>query len=112
LLENGSVSNSSSSLNVTDGLQWFDFNVGFHGISPDNNTPEIKKVVEKNGDQVIDIRPFMIPRPFTAHENDSIQKCLDLFRLMNLRNLPVLNEDDGSLIGMITRQDLFAFMSV
>lgn len=54
----------------------------------------------------------MIARPHTVFENDGIQKALDTFRLMNLRHLPVLNEDDGSLIGMITRQDLFAFMAV
>jgi CBS domain-containing protein len=45
----------------------------------------------------------MIPRPLTVFENDSIQKCLDIFRLMNLRHLPVLCEDDGTIVGMITR---------
>jgi CBS domain-containing protein len=54
----------------------------------------------------------MIPRPHSVFENDTIQKCLDIFRLMNLRALPVVNEDNGSLVGIITRQDLFAFMSV
>jgi len=54
----------------------------------------------------------MVPRPYTIFENDSIQKSLDLFRLMNLRHLPVLAEDDGSLVGIITRQDLFQFMSI
>jgi len=98
--------------NLLEGLQWYDFNVDFHGDAPNSNSPAIKKAVEKFGSHVIDIRPYMIPRPFVAHENDSIQKCLDLFRLMNLRHLPVLNEDDGSLIGMITRQDLFAFMAL
>ena len=61
---------------------------------------------------MIDLRAYMIPRPHSVFENDTIQKCLDIFRLMNLRALPVVNEDDGSLVGIITRQDLFAFMSV
>lgn len=52
---------------------------------------------------VIDLRPYMQPRPFTVFEHDSLQKCLDQFRLMNLRQMPVLCEEDGSVVGIITR---------
>jgi len=52
---------------------------------------------------MIDLRAYMIPRPHSVFENDTIQKCLDVFRLMNLRALPVVNEDNGSLVGIITR---------
>lgn len=69
-------------------------------------------MIQDNRSKVIDLRPFMVPRPFCVHENDSLQKVLDVFRLMNLRHLPVLNEDDGTMVGMITRQDLFAFLTV
>ena len=72
----------------------------------------MKQIVEKYAEKVVDLRPFMVPRPYTIYENDSIQKSLDLFRLMNLRHLPVLVEEDGSLAGIITRQDLFQFMSI
>ena len=54
----------------------------------------------------------MVARPFTVFENDPLQKCLDTFRLMNLRHMPVLSESDGKVAGMITRQDLFAFLSI
>lgn len=31
---------------------------------------------------------------------------------MNLRTMPIVNEDNGTLVGVITRQDLFAFMTM
>ena len=79
---------------------------------PSIKEPRFAKIAEKDGRHNLDLRPYMVPRPYTVYENDSIQKCLNLFRLMNLRQLPVLNEDDGSIVGIITRQDLFAFMTV
>ena len=88
------------------------FNVGFHSITPSAHTEEIKEISEQHASRVVDLRPYMVPRPYTVFENDGLQKCLSIFRLMNLRQLPVLNEDDGSLVGIITRQDLFAFMAV
>lgn len=45
-------------------------------------------------------------------EGDSIDKIVEVFRLMNLRHLPVLNEQDNTLVGIITRQDIFAYMSL
>jgi len=94
------------------GLDWSDFNVDFHSSTLSIHDKEFDRVVETDGAKLIDLRPYMIPRPFTVFENDSIQKCLDVFRLMNLRHLPVLAEEDGSLVGMIARQDLFAFMTL
>jgi len=86
--------------------------VDFHSYTDDINKKEYKNILEACSDKVIDLRPYMVPRPYSVFENDSIQKCLELFRLMNLRHLPVVNEDDGQIVGMITRQDLFAFMTV
>ena len=94
------------------GLDWSDFNVDFHSSTPSIHAKELQRVAKNNATKLIDLRPYMIPRPFTVFENDSIQKCLDLFRLMNLRHMPVLAEEDGSLVGMISRQDLFAFMTL
>ena len=85
------------------GLDWSDFNVDFHSSTPSIDSKEFERVAAAHPTKLLDLRPYMIPRPFTAFENDSIQKCLDLFRLMNLRHLPVLAEEDGSLVGMITR---------
>ena len=93
-------------------MDWSDFNVDFHSSIPDIESKEFQAILAGKPLKLLDLRPYMIPRPFTVFENDSIQKSLDLFRLMNLRHLPVLAEEDGSLVGMITRQDLFAFMSI
>lgn len=66
----------------------------------------------QHGTRTIDLRPYMISKPFTVFENDPLQKCLDIFRLMNLKTLIVLSERDGTVAGVITRQDLFAFMNL
>jgi len=31
---------------------------------------------------------------------------------MQLRQLPVINPQDGKLVGVITRQDIFSFMQI
>ena len=99
-------------VDVTQQLDWSDFNVNFHSTTPSIEAPGLGLLCERHNSQVIDLRSYMVARPHTVFENDTIQKTLDIFRLMNLRHLPVLNEDDGTLVGIITRQDLFAFMSV
>lgn len=53
----------------------------------------------------------MIENPFTVRVSWKFQQVVELFRTMNLRSLPVLNDRDV-LVGIITRQDLFAFMTV
>ena len=63
-------------------------------------------------DKVIDLRPYMIEKPYCVYDTDSLEKLVELFRLMNLRHLPVVNETDNVLIGIITRQDIFAYMSL
>lgn len=70
---------------------------------PDAASKEFLDIADVHGQKVIDLRPYMVPRPFSVFENDSIQKCLDIFRLMNMRHMPVVNEDDGTLSGIITR---------
>jgi CBS domain-containing protein len=54
----------------------------------------------------------MIEKPFCVHENDKLQKIVEIFRLMNLRHLPVVNDNNNVLVGIITRQDIFAYMSL
>ena len=92
------------------GLDWDDFNVDFHSSVPDIKEKRFIQAAQQHGQKLIDLRPFMVPRPFTVFENDNLQKGLDLFRLMNLRHLPVLSEENGKMVGMITRQDIFAFI--
>ena len=66
-------------------LDWSDFNVNFESTEEDPKSPLYKDLYEKNMNKVVDLRPYMIPRPVTVFENDCLQKCLDLFRIMHLR---------------------------
>jgi hypothetical protein len=60
-----------------NGLEWWDFNVDFHSSTLDINKKEYENIVENNPQKIVDLRPYMIPRPFTVFENDCLQKCLD-----------------------------------
>ena len=91
------------------GLTWQDFNTNFYSSVPPL-TPEEKRKCEANLDKVMDLRPFMIEKPFCVWDSYRFQTVLEIFRTMNLRHLPVVNEQDNTLVGIITRQDLFAFM--
>ena len=51
----------------------------------------------------LDLRPYMIERPFTVTLYDKFSKILSLFRQMQLRQLLVINEVNGRLEGIITR---------
>ena len=61
---------------------------------------------------MIDIRPYIIDTPFLAQSTDRLPKILEMFRTMHLRTLPVTNPGTGALEGVITRQDLFAYMAL
>ena len=92
-------------------IPWTEFTEDFHMQTPDFDT--IKGICEANSDKLIDLRPYSETRPYTVFQKDSLRKVVDLFRMMNLRHLPVLDERRGSaLVGIITRQDLFQFMKV
>ena len=91
-------------------LDWRLFNVDFY--SKDREYAEVEKVVEANLDKMIDIRPYTIDTPFLAQSTDRLPKILEMFRTMHLRTLPVTNPGTGALEGVITRQDLFAYMAL
>jgi len=59
--------------------------VNFESIEDDPKSPLYKDLHEKYMNKVVDLRPYMIARPVTVFENDGLQKCLDLFRIMHLR---------------------------
>jgi CBS domain-containing protein len=63
-------------------------------------------------DKIIDIRPYIIDTPYLAQSTDRLQKILNIFRHMHLRALPVTNPGTGELEGIITRQDIFAYMGL
>ena len=43
---------------------------------------------------------------------DKLPKCLELFRHMHLRALPVNDPNTGMPVAILTRQDLFSYMSL
>lgn len=48
----------------------------------------------------------------TVSVQDSILKCIEVFRKMHLRHLCVIHPIGGKLTGIITRQDLFLWMDL
>lgn len=78
----------------------------------DRKWEEIEDIINENMDERIDLRPYLIASPFICFSTDKIQKCLDIFRHNCLRQLCVINPIDGSLQGVIGREDLFNYMSL
>ena len=75
-------------------------------------TPEIEQIIEDHREEFIDLRPFFIPDPHFVYTNDRMQKALNVFRFNHLRQLCVIDYNDNSLKGIITRQSLFSYMSL
>ena len=73
---------------------------------------EIEDICKSNFMKFVNLAPYMIETPFVVQSTDKLQKVVDLFRHMQLRHLPVINPVDGRLVGIITRKDLFAYMSL
>lgn len=66
-------------------LDWSAFNTDLNCSVPDVKDSKYKDIENLHGEKMLDLRAYMIPRPHSVFENDTIQKCLDVFRLMNLR---------------------------
>ena len=91
-------------------LSWEHFNTDFY--SSDRTYDEVREICERFAHKVIDLRPYFIEQPYVVLTTDKLPKCLDLFRHMHLRALPVVDPNTGISAGVITRQDLFAYMSL
>jgi CBS domain-containing protein len=91
-------------------ITWEHLNVDFK-----SSTKEYKDIIhscEQNTCRMIDLRPYMIEEVYTVSTKDKLGKILTLFRYMHLRHLPVVHERTGKLEGIITRQDIFSYMSL
>ena len=95
---------------TTAELPYYYFNNDFY--SNDREYEEVADICDSNSDKMIDVRPYMIETPYLVQSTDRLQKVLDVFRHMNLRALAVTNPGTGALEGIITRQDLFAYMAL
>jgi len=92
-------------------LDWRNFNMNFYSDEADPKEV-LETVCDNYESELIDLRPYMWEHPFIAYVHDPLDKCLELFRHHHLRHLPVMNPTDGSIQGIITRKDLFAYMSL
>ena len=62
-------------------------------------------------DEIIDLRPYMNLGPLSVQEECPATRVHSIFRTMQLRHLCVLDKD-ASLVGIITRKDLHAAVSI
>lgn len=90
-------------------LPWQCFTRDFEGIDLKINS-EISHLCETHLEKLVDLRPYMIENPETCTKFDFLPKILSRFRNQHLRHLIVVNPTTGWLEGMITRQDIFAYM--
>ena len=70
----------------------------------------MKDISEKNGDKLIDLRPYLIENAEKVTRFDYLPKILNRFRLLSLRQLMVVNPVNNHVEGVITRKDIFAYM--
>ncbi len=53
------------------------------------------------------VRDVMTSEPTTLKRNDKLTLADDIMRLGRVRHLPVLDDDDQTLVGIVTQRDLF-----
>ena len=91
-------------------LHWHYFCSDFY--STDRSYSEVKEVAETYSHRYVDLRPYMIEQPYEVKTTDKLPKVLDLFRHMHLRALPVNDPNTGMPVAVLTRADIFSFMSL
>ena len=72
----------------------------------------LENIIENNKDAKIDLRPYIWENPITLSIYEDLEKCLKTFMVHHLRHLIITNPADGSVAGIITRKDLFAYVSL
>ena len=95
-------------------LNWIDFKAEPYESKYDeeDRKKEVSDIVSDNFGKFVNLANYIIEEPQICHTTDRLRKVCDLFRHMQLRQLPVINPQDGKLVGIITRQDIFSFMQI
>jgi CBS domain-containing membrane protein len=57
--------------------------------------------------QNLKVRDVMTADPTTLKRNDKLTLADDIMRLGRVRHLPVVDDDDQTLVGIVTQRDLF-----
>ena len=53
------------------------------------------------------VKDIMVREVATLNRNDELSLADDVMRLGRIRHLPVLDEDSGELVGIVSQRDLF-----
>ena len=93
-------------------LSWRYFNTDMQSTDLSIEDEETLEMIEANLDKLVDLRPYMIVSPYVCTTTDKFQKVLTTFRQMQLRQCCVINPVDGSLQGVISRENLFNYLSL
>ena len=93
-----------------DLLHWHNFCSDMY--SSDRSFIEVEDITNAHGHRYVDLRPYMIEQPYVVLTTDKLPKCLELFRHMHLRALPVNDPNSGMPVAVLTRQDIFAYMAL
>lgn len=92
-------------------LKWQDFKTAKYENN-ENDRHEVEQRCMQYIREKIELNNYMIEEPQICHSTDRLRKVCDLFRHMQLRQIMVINPTNGQLVGIITRQDIFAYMSI
>ena len=84
-----------------DILHWTNFVTDFY--SSERSIKEVADIAQKYGHKYVDLRPYMIEQPYVVLTTDKLPKCLELFRHMHLRSLPVNDPNSGMPVAILTR---------
>lgn len=80
------------------------------GIVTDRDV--VVSVVAKGLDaETVSVGEIMAPELATGHERDGVARTIDLMREKGVRRLPVV-DSHGSLAGIVSLDDLFAFLAM
>ena len=94
-----------------DVVPWFHFNSDIYS-SEYKGVSVLDEVVNVYPDEKIDLRPYILENPITVTIYTKFQRLVDFFRNENMRHLLVRFPHNGHLAGIITRQDIFAYMAL
>lgn len=82
-------------------LDWRFFCSDFY--SSDRKIAEVEDICQAFPSKLVDLRPYMAEQPYVVVTTDKLPKCLELFRHMHLRALPVNDPNSGLPVAVLTR---------
>ena len=91
-------------------MDWRAFNKNIYSDEV-NADYVLEHIIPYYEDEFVDLRPYMIENPISVSVDTKLKDALELFYLLHLRHLIITDPEDGTLAGIVTRKDIFAYMS-